>query len=248
MKKLSHDPIRALLNATTVVADRNEQGIDGRVVMCGNSNSKIGEEYRMLQTHLHSLEKDRQFKSIMITSSVEDEGKTITCCNLAVLLSADVKKKVALVDCDMRKPFLHKMLNIKQSPGFCDILSGKCEVSDFMKTPTIGNVFVIPAGDVSLHPSEVLRNPAIKTIFDTLASSFDYVVIDTSPTLPVSDSRIIGALCDAVILVVRFDRVSKKSIKDAFSLLKAANAEPMGSILTDFRPQIYQRARYSYYY
>ena len=202
----------------------------------------------MLQTHLNTLKSDKNIKSIMITSALEEDGKTVTCCNLAANLASDPDKKVVLVDCDLRKPSVHMLFNIKRAPGVSDILDGKCKVSDIIKSPSCENLFVIPAGTEESHSHDILRRPAAKDLFESLKSSFDHIIIDTTPTLPVSDSRIIGQLCDAVILVARFDKTSKKSIKDTFSLLKIAHAAPIACILVDFRAPIYNYTRYSRYY
>lgn len=240
--------LQAIRPVVNLVDDKGPEGIDGRIVAHIDKHSKISEQYRMLQTHINNLRSDKKIKNIMITSSLGEDGKTVTCCNLASTIASDTNKKVALVDCDFRKPSVHKLFNIKRTPGVSDILEGKCNLSDIVRTSAIGNLCLIPVGTEAHHPSDILRGPSTKNFFETLRSSFDYVIIDTPPALPVSDSSIIGHLCDIVILVVRFDKTSKKSVKDAFSLLKTAHAAPIACVLTDFRAPIYDYKRYSQYY
>jgi len=240
--------LQAMRPSVNLVNDKGPKGIDGRIVAYIDSNAQISEQYRMLMTHITTLKSEKKLKSIMITSSLEEDGKTITCCNLAATIASDTSKKVVLVDCDIRKPSIHTLFNVKRAPGVSDILEGKCDLSDVIKAPAIGNIYLIPAGTETQHPSDMLRGQATKNLFETLKTSFDYVIIDTPPTLPVTDSRIIGHLCDGVILVVRFDKTSKKSVKDTFSLLKIAHSAPIACVLTDFRAPIYNYTRYSRYY
>ncbi|MEI6863617.1 MAG: CpsD/CapB family tyrosine-protein kinase, partial [Candidatus Omnitrophota bacterium] len=197
---------------------------------------------------INTLKGEMKISSIMITSAVEENGKSVTCCNLASTIASDPNKRVALIDCDIRKPSIHTLFNTKRAPGITDILEGRSKLSDLIKSPSAGNLFLIPAGTETQHPSDLLRGQALRDLLETLKSSFDYVIIDTPPTLPVTDSRIIGHLCDAIILVIRFDKTSKKNIKDSFSLLKIAHSTPIACILTDFHAPIYNYTRYSRYY
>lgn len=240
--------LRAIRSSGYVVNDKGPKGIDGRVVTYCDSSSQIAEQYRMLLTHINTLKSEKGIKTVMITSSLENDGKTVTCCNLAAAIASIPNKKSVLVDCDLRKPQVHKLFNIPASPGVSDIFEGKCKLSDVLKTPIIGSLYLLPAGTETQHPSDALRSRAVKDIFETLRSSFDYVIIDTPPTLPVTDSRILGNLCDAVILVVRYDKTVRKSIKDAFSLLKISNATPVACVLVDFRSPVYSYRRYSPHY
>jgi capsular exopolysaccharide synthesis family protein len=153
-----------------------------------------------------------------------------------------------LVDCDLRKPEIHTMLNIERSPGVADIIGGECSLSDLIKRPVIDNLFVLPAGSIASNPSEILRHPEAKELFEKLKSLFDYVIVDTSPVIPVSDSRIVGSMCDAVIVLARSERTSKKAVKEAFWLLEAARAKPVACILTDFQAPFYSQAGYPSYY
>ncbi len=248
MKTGTHNFLKAIQPHVYIARDRDASGIDGRIVAQTDRHSHIAEQYRMLQTHLYALNKDKKMRSIVITSSVTKEGKTLTCCNLAITLAADTEKKVVLVDCDLRKPEIHSMLNIKQSPGVTDMIEGRNETIGLVKSGIADNLFILPAGTTASNPSELLRRPEMRTLLDSLKELYDFVIIDTPPIIPVSDSRMMGALCDAVIVVVKADTTSITSIKEASWLLETAYTKPIACILTNHQPLFYQSAGYSRYY
>lgn len=239
--------LKALRPYTYIAKSGDPHGIDGRLVSHTDKHSHIAEQYRILQTHFYALLAEKKAKTIVITSSEKEEGKTVTSCNLAITLAADPEKRVALVDCDFRKPDIHTLLNIKRTPGMSDAISGACSVADLIKPPVVDNLFVLPSGSAESNPSELLRRHETKDIIEALKSSFDYIIIDTPPIMPVSDSRIVGALCDAVIVVARSDKSSKKSVKEAFWLLETAHTRPLACILTDHQPPFYRSIGYSHY-
>jgi len=226
-------------------------GLDSRLVSYTDKDSYIAEQYRMLQAYLHALAGsiggDKSLKSIMITSSLPLEGKTITCGNLAITLASSGEKKVVLVDCDLRKPDIHKIFNVSRSPGISDIINGKCSVNDILKAPAFGNLYILPSGSEISNVYELLRCREMRELFDALKPSFDYVIIDTPPVMPVFDSRILGGMCDAVILVARCGATSKKTAKEAFNLLDTTHSKPIGCILTDYQAPLYRYEGYSPY-
>ena len=249
MKRRFKQLIKTLQPSIYVVTDQHdERGIDRRLVSYADKRSHVAEQYRVLQTHLYALTAQKTVRTIVITSGRTAEGKTLTCCNLAITLGSDTSKKTVLVDCDLRKPDIHTIFNIKKAPGVSDIINGKCDVSDLVKSPVIDNLFVIPAGSTVSNPSELLRRTETKELFERLKSSFDYVIIDTPPVMPVSDSRIVGALCDALIVVARSDKTTKKAAKETSWLLETARTKPLACILTGFQAPFFQYTGYSPYY
>jgi capsular exopolysaccharide synthesis family protein len=248
MKFRPKDLISRLTPPVYVVRGAGPDGLDSRLVAYTDKDSDIAEQYRMLETYLqaftNSIGGNKLFKSIVITSSLAQEGKTITCCNLAMTLAAGGEKKVVLVDCDLRSPDIHTKFGMDRTPGLSDIVNGNFSVAKIAKSRACGNLYVLPAGSETPGVYEFLRNQAMKSLFEELKSSFDYVIIDTPPVIPVFDSRIVGEMCDAVILVARSGATSKNSVKEAFRLLHAVQLKPIGCILTDYSPPLYQHVRY----
>jgi len=221
---------------------------DGRVVAYVDRNSYIAEQYRVLRTSLYSLAYDKPIKTIAITSSQSGEGKSTTSSNLAVTLAADPEKKVLLVDGDLRKPELNKLLKRDRSPGLSDVITGKMDINELLTKPVIDNLYFVPSGSPIPNPSELLRHSRVKKTIEDLKARFDYIIFDTPPTLNVTDSCVIGSMCDGVLLVVKAEVTQKSIIEEAFSILKNAQARPLGCILVNFHIPLYYAYKYKRYY
>ena len=226
--------------------DKNE--VDGHIVSFVDRNSYVAEQYRVLRTSIYSLSMEKPVKTITLTSSQSGEGKTTTCCNLALTLSLDAEKKVLLVDADLRKPELHRMLKLSRKPGFSDVLLNKVDIKELLKKPAIGNLYVMASGSVISNPAELLRCKNLRKMISDLKLEFDYIIFDTPPTLNVTDSSVVGSQCDAVIMVVRAEVTQKNMIEEAYGILKNAQAAPRGCILTNFRVPAYMAYKYKRYY
>ena len=229
---------------------KNEKGIDGRIVSATDRHSYLAEQYKVIRTNLYSLSPQAPFKTIVMTSSQPQEGKSVTSANLSYTLSLDAEKKVVLIDADFRRPTLHKLLGIPRKPGFTDILNGKASLGEFTKKPNVENLYVIPSGTLMPSPSEFLSSVKMKGLIEELKAKFDYVIFDTPPVINVTDSCILGSICDCVLLVARVGVTPKNMIEEAFTMLKHAQAKPKACILTDNTIPIYYyyMSRYKYYY
>lgn len=227
---------------------RSPDGVDSRVIAYVDKDSHIAEQYKVLRTNLYSLSPEKPLKTIMITSAQAEEGKTLTCCNLAFTISLDAEKKVLLVDMDLRKPEIHHLLALPRKPGFSDILNNSVDMDLLLKKPAIGKLYVITAGTSVSSPSEILILTKIKAIFEKLKTSFDYIIFDAPPALTVTDASILGALCDGVILVVKAEVTPKNMVEEGFNLLRDAQAKPIATILTNYYVPTYYPYRYKYYY
>ncbi|MCQ9206652.1 MAG: CpsD/CapB family tyrosine-protein kinase [Omnitrophica bacterium] len=227
---------------------KRKEDIGGHIVSYVDRNSYVAEQYRVLRTSLYSLSIDKPIKSLAVTSSQSGEGKSTTCCNLAITLSLDPEKKTVLVDSDLRKPEIHRYLKLPRQPGLSDILIDKADFKEIVKKPVLDRLYVIPSGSVVANPAEMLRCTRLKRLISELKEQFDYIIFDTPPTLNVTDSSVIGSLCDSVILVVKAEVTQKAMIEEAFSLLKNAQAAPIGCVLTNFRVPPYYAYKYKRYY
>jgi len=228
--------------------NKTAEGVDGRIVSYVDRDSYISEQYRVLRTNLYSLSPEKPIRTIAITSSQSGEGKTVTSCNLAATLSLDVKRKILLVDGDLRKPDVHKMFNIPRKPGFSDIVMGNVNIEDFLKKPAVGNLYIIPSGTIVSNPAELLSYAKIKELVNELKNVFDYIIFDTPPTLNVTDSSIIGSLCDGVVLVVKSDITLRSLVEETYDLLRKAQAKVIGCILANFHMPMHYYYKYKYYY
>lgn len=205
--------------------------------------SIAAESYRTLRTNIQYSSFDKEYKVIVVTSSEPGEGKSTTAGNLAVSL-AQGEKKVILIDCDLRKPSLHKKFKISNIMGLSDVLIGR-EVIENAATRYKKNLTVLTSGKIPPNPSEMLGSKSMTALIKELQGIFDYIILDTPPVQAVTDSQILGAKADGVILVVKAEKTKKESVQNSINLLKKVNAHIIGTVLNGVDNK---RNKYYYYY
>lgn len=205
--------------------------------------SIAAESYRTLRTNIQYSSFDKEYKVIMVTSSEPGEGKSTTAGNLALCL-AQGDKKVILIDCDLRKPSIHKKFKISNIVGLSDVIIGKEELVTAVHRYN-SNLMVLTSGKIPPNPSEMLSSKAMTTLIENLKEKFDYIILDTPPVQAVTDSQILSTKADGTILVVRAEGTKKDSVQNALSLLKKVNANVIGTVLNGVDNS---RNKYYYYY
>lgn len=191
--------------------------------------SVVAESYRTLRTNLQYSSFDEEYKVIVVTSSEPGEGKSTTSGNLALSLSQG-DKKVALIDCDMRKPSLHKKFKVSNTRGLSDVIIGKEEITSVFQRYN-ENLVIVTSGKVPPNPSEMLSSKAMTALIEALRKVFDYVILDTPPVQAVTDAQILSTKADGTILVIRAQKTKKDSVNNAINLLKKVNANIIGTVL-----------------
>jgi capsular exopolysaccharide synthesis family protein len=184
-----------------------------QLVIEAGKRSFVAEEFRKLRVSLSFLGIDSSHKKILITSSISGEGKSFMAANLAVSLSL-TGKKVVIVDLDLNNPSISKILEVVQEDGITEYLTGEKEPEEIIKrVKAHENLFFISAGNLPENPSELIANGKVKEIIDYLENIFDFVIIDTSPIVLVTDGYLLTGLCDATLYVVRHKYTPKMLIK-----------------------------------
>ena len=191
--------------------------------------SMVAESYRTLRTNIQYSSFDKEYRIIVVTSAEPGEGKTTTAGNLALCMSQE-DKKVILIDCDLRKPRLHKSFKISNSVGLSDVIIGKEDLIIAIHKYN-ENLVVLTSGKIPPNPAEMLSSKSMGELLDTLKDSFDYIILDTPPVLAVTDSQILSTKADGTILVVRAEKTKKDSVKNSINLLKQVNANIIGTVL-----------------
>jgi capsular exopolysaccharide synthesis family protein len=178
-------------------------------VFQGEGGKKVGaERFRTLRSRLYQMASTRPLKRVLITSSVPAEGKSFVALNLAQSIIRQEDRRVLLVDADLRAPRLHVMLGASPSPGLSDYLRGEADVASVLQNGAEGNLYFIPSGGEAKNPSELLASERMKRLLDSVTPMFDWIVIDSPPTLPVHDASVLADLCDGVLFVVRAGQTS----------------------------------------
>jgi len=221
------------LNPSYLVEPKESADCDPRILSITDPQSTLAEQYKAICSKILFLSSQRELKTILITSCQPKEGKTITACNLAATMARYMKKKVALVDVDLRRPSVHTMFQISRKPGLSDILSDKEGGAKFGAPPVKHGVSLIPAGSFLDDPGVLYSSPKLLTLLNELKSRFDYVILDAPPVLNVSDAGVVGAICDAVFFVVKAQITPQSMIEEAMARLEGTKATPMACILTN---------------
>lgn len=212
-----------------------------------SDNTAIAESFLKLRTNLQFLAVDNPPRVIVIASSMPSEGKSTTAINIALAL-AEAEHNVLLVDGDMRRPMLHNYLDVVGSVGFSTVLSGAATLSDVLQKSRYPGLSVLSAGAVPPNPSELLGSQAAKKLIAEMRSQFDYVVMDSSPLLAVTDAAILAAGADGVLIIARFGQTKRDQISHAVGILKNVDASLLGAVLTMTPPRGDGSYSYSYSY
>ena len=221
-------------------------------ILSSSSSFAVTEAYKTARTNLLYTNNYDGCNIIAVTSSYPGEGKTITCVNMAICL-AQSGKKVVIIDSDMRKPQISETLGIEKTPGLSEILAGFVKINDeegncCRQKTHIENLDVISAGKTPPNPSELLAGSRLKDLLDALSSEYDYIMIDTPPTLVVADSMILKNHINGYIVVVRSDVSSIDIVNETVSKLRQIDAKIFGFILNGQKVKTSKRySRYSRY-
>lgn len=200
------------------------------LIVSTNLKSPISEEYRLLRTKIPFSSKDMDLKTIMVTSSQSGEGKSTTISNLAVTYAQE-GKKVLLIDADLRKPSLHRIFSQLNHQGLSTLLAGQSSVEEAIQETSISQLSLLPSGPLSANPSELFNSLAMRELLEQMKEQYDVILMDTPAVLTVTDSVIVSALCDGVIMVVAAGKVKKEKLKKAQEQLEHVNARILGIVI-----------------
>jgi protein-tyrosine kinase len=167
-------------------------------------DTRIGaEEFRTLRSRLYQIREKMQLKRLMVTSALPKEGKSFVAANLAQVMVRQHGRRALVVDADLRNPGMHRHLGAPQSPGLSEYLLGECDEFAALQRGAMENLFFMPAGRIVASAPELLSNGRLKLFLQRVEPLFDWIIIDTSPVIPVSDATLVANSCDGVLMVVR---------------------------------------------
>lgn len=227
-----------------------KNGISAPEFIVGNkANSAASEAFKALRTRIQfsKLESD-QLKTILVTSSIPMEGKTIVACNLAGSF-AQAGKKVLILDCDLRKPRVHNVFETDKFPGLSDFLFTNVTIEDITRRTPMDNLYFITSGTIPPNPSELLGSVQMKQFMNKLKESYDIIIVDSPPFITVTDSEILYNITDGTVLVCQ----ANKTPSDAFwktydRLSKKYPHHLLGCVLNNFNFKSSYGYYYNYYY
>jgi len=200
------------------------------LVTAARPKSAASEAYRSLRTNLDVPIRSGGLQTILLTSALPGEGKSVTSANVAVAY-AQANRSVLLIDANMRTPAQHRIFGLPNHSGLSTVLEGLCELDEAVRTTSVGNLKVVCSGPVPPNPSELLDSPAMTLLLQAAKESFDVVIVDAPAIKPVADALVLAGKCDGVVLVLRAGRVKREAALKAKASLAYGNANILGAVL-----------------
>ena len=243
---------------TAVLAPASEFAIDNlipvvtnavlheKLEVARNESSFTSEQFKNLKVRIRQADSDKPVKVITISSPDPQDGKSLVSANLAFSFALDPGRRVVIVDCDLRNPGLDKYLGVPAEPGLLQhLLNG--HLSPYCYVRRLENLYFLTAGGLAPNPIEILSMKKMKQLIEQLRQDFDTIILDAPPYSPIADARIVTALSDALVLVVRHGKTSYSSIDHAFSAIDRNKL--MGVVFNDVKPMLFHTYyKFGYYY
>lgn len=207
--------------------------------------STPSEQYRTIATNLDFMMKDKNLKTVIITSPEAGAGKTTSLVNIATILSQN-GKSVLFIDCDLRKPTAHKRFNLPNTKGLVNIIVEDAKQSECIQSiDALSGLSILTCGPIPPNPSEIINSQGMKNFINNIRKSisYDVILIDTPPALAVNDAKSLSTLTDGVIIVSRYNQTKKMDIKATADELNKVDANILGVIINDL-----PKTEHDYYY
>jgi capsular exopolysaccharide synthesis family protein len=215
------------------------------IVSIKNPKSPVAEAYKTLRTNIQFSSLDTKVQTIVITSSGPGEGKTTTSSNLACTF-AQAGYNTILIDCDQRKPKVHKVFELSNQLGLSNVLVGEVSSEDVVHKASVDKLSILTAGTRPPNPAELLASHKMKKFIDLLKQKYDYIILDTPPIIMVTDAQILTRYSDGCLLVVSSGEADKNAAAKAKELLEKVDAKVLGVVLNKIDAQ--RKGHYGYYY
>ena len=225
---------------------------DRKRILKPSSDFYLCEAYKSLRTNVNfSMADTEGGKLLLVTSALPSEGKSLTALNLAISL-AQTDRKVLIIDCDLRRPMLNRLLNISAPAGISDILVNPAYADIALMHDDEYGIDVILSGDIPPNPSELLASARARKLLEHLRKNYDYIILDTPPVAVVTDAVVMAPYCDGVLFVVRANRADRRVVAYAMEQMEYAKAKVIGFVLNCIDKKdgtgSYKKYHYSKYY
>jgi non-specific protein-tyrosine kinase len=196
-----------------------------------NPRSPISEAYRTLRTNLSFYSLDEPLRTLVVTSPAPEEGKSTTVANLAVTMAQSGRRTV-LVDCDLRRPSLHKLLDLSAEPGLTNYMLNETDRLPLQAT-AVENLWLLAGGSQPPNPADLLGSRQLDGIIEQLTSEYDFILFDAPPVVGVTDAAVLGTKVDGVLLVVSAGHTRRDQAERAKDQLEKARVRIVGVTLTN---------------
>lgn len=209
------------------VAIENEE-----LVMVRAPRGHIAEQFRGLRNSIHALNPDGAPRTLVITSALRGEGKSVATLNLALALCEVPGNRTLVVDADLHRPSIEEYLGLPRRQGLTELLRGTCPIDRAIRKTSANDVWILGAGELPQNPSELLGSERMRTLIAQFKQRFSYILFDTPEALTISDASLLGALADGVLLVVRLGSTPRHFVEQTNHKLEALGANVLGTCVT----------------
>jgi capsular exopolysaccharide synthesis family protein len=230
-----------------IVKNRNRDGIPNDLVTLHSPKSTASESFRGVRTGILFSSPDNAPQAILVSSAGPGEGKTLCAANLAVTM-AEAGSRVVLLDCDMRRPRVHRLFDIGRDIGISNLLVKSTEIEEARVATETPNLDVIPCGPIPPNPSEIIGSKRMIQLIDSLRKDYDRIIIDSPPLTAVTDSVILAQASDGVILIVRAGDTPRQVVLNGVTQLNSVNSHILGAVLNGVNTGKDSYYYYQYYY
>lgn len=219
---------------------------DSRLVSLGQEGSLGAEKFRFLAVRLRQLRQSRPLKKVLITSTIPEEGKSTVAANLACTLARRKPRRTLLLEGDLRRPSISSQFGLSKLTGLCEWLSGQSPKINIYRLQDLG-VWLLPAGSAPENPLELMQSGRLSPLMEQLESSFDWIVIDSPPILPLADTSVWSRMADGILLVTRTGITNKQELRRGVEALEKSKL--LGALVNSSsnaaHSDYYQRYGYS---
>ena len=207
--------------------------LDDKLVSFFAPSSMVAEQFRRLRTHIIKPGLDESPKTILVTSTMAGEGKSLIAINLAITIAIELHSQALLVDCDLRNPSLTRFFGLQEKKGLSDYLLGQAAVPDLLITTSVEKLTILPGGDIRDNPVELIGSNKMKSLVEDLKSRFAnrYIILDSSPVLATTEPAVLGEMVDGILFVVKSGETPRESVQQALRLMKKEKI--LGVVLND---------------
>jgi receptor protein-tyrosine kinase len=202
------------------------------LVILARPSSPIAEQYRQLRNSIQALNPDGAPRTVVLTSAVAGEGKTVATLNLALALCELPRMRVLVLEADLHRPSVERYLSLPRRQGLCELLKGQLSYDQAVRATSVRGLSILSAGQAPEKSSELLGSERLRTVLHQLKQRFDYVLIDTPPAIAISDASMLGALSDGIVLVVRLGATPRYLVEQVYNLLESMGGNVLGTCLT----------------
>lgn len=225
------------------IADRKDRRMAPTEYLLNRPLSAFAESFRTLRTSIMYAKLGSAAKVVVVTSALPGEGKTTTAVCLAIS-AAQAGLKVVIVDCDIRRRNVSRLLGVDADHGLLDVLDGSMTLADVLLKGEASGAWVLPTAKRDFTPREVFNTPEMAALLSRLREDFDMVILDTAPVLAVAETRVLASQADAVMFLTRWRKTPAKAAEAALRSLEQSDATVAGAVLTQVDMQ--EQARYGY--